>query len=197
MLRWLVPSPPPSPDGGGREGVCRWRRRGRKGNPHPALPRPTAGGGFKGAFLALLLLAAPAFAIGVDEPLPDPAQEVRAREIAKSLRCLVCQNQSIEDSNAPLAKDLRRIVRERIEAGDSDAQVQDYLVARYGDWVLMKPPFNARTAALWIGPFALLALAGIGVAIYYRRLAATAKMAAPAPLTAEERARLDRLISGS
>lgn len=149
----------------------------------------------KGVFLALLLLAAPAFAIGVDEPLPDPAQEARAHDIAKSLRCLVCQNQSIEDSNAPLAKDLRRIVRERIQAGDSDGQVQDYVVARYGDWVLMKPPFNARTAALWIGPFALLALAGIGVAIYYRRLAAAAKAEAPAPLTAEERKRLDQLVS--
>ncbi|WP_119418382.1 cytochrome c-type biogenesis protein [Desertibaculum subflavum] len=194
MLRRLFSSPPPSPDGGGREGVCRRRRRGRP-NPHPALPRPSAGGGFKGAFLALLLLAAPAFAIGVDEPLPDPAQELRAREIAKSLRCLVCQNQSIEDSNAPLAKDLRRIVRERIEAGDSDAKVQDYVVARYGDWVLLKPPFNARTAALWIGPFALLGLAGIGVAVYYRRLATAAKAEAPPPLTAEERARLDRLVS--
>ena len=153
------------------------------------------GGGFKGALLALLLFTTPAFAIGVDEPLPDATQELRAREIAKSLRCLVCQNQSIEDSNAPLAKDLRRIVRERIEAGDSDAQVQDYVVARYGDWVLMRPPFNARTAALWVGPFVLLTLAGIGVAVYYRRLAAAAKAEAPAPLTAEERARLDRLVS--
>jgi len=149
----------------------------------------------KALLFALFLLAAPAFAIGVDEPLPDPAQELRAREISKSLRCLVCQNQSIEDSNATLAKDLRRIVRERIEAGDSDAQVQDYVVARYGDWVLMKPPFNARTAALWIGPFVLLALAGIGVAVYYRRVAAAAKSEAPAPLTAEERKRLDRLVS--
>ena len=149
----------------------------------------------RAVLILLLFLAQPVHAIGVDEPLPDPAQEVRAREIAKSLRCLVCQNQSIEDSNAPLAKDLRRIVRERIQAGDNDGQVQDYLVARYGDWVLMKPPFNARTAALWIGPFALLILAGIGVAIYYRRLAAAAKVAAPAPLTAEERARLDRLVS--
>src|SRR5690606_34587623 len=102
--------------------------------------------------LALLLFAAPALAIGVDEPLPDPAQEQRAREISKSLRCLVCQNQSIEDSNATLAKDLRRIVRERVQAGDSDDQVREYLVARYGDWVLLKPPFNVRTAALWIGP---------------------------------------------
>lgn len=158
------------------------------------LPSPD-GGGFKVALLALFLFASPALAIGVDEPLPDPAQELRAREISKALRCLVCQNQSIEDSNAPLAKDLRRIVRERIQAGDSDAKVQDYVVARYGDWVLLKPPFNARTAALWIGPFVLLALAGISVAVYYRRLAATAKAEAPAPLTAEERKRLDRLVS--
>lgn len=153
------------------------------------------GGGFKGALLALLLFAAPAFAIGVDEPLPDPAQEQRAREISKSLRCLVCQNQSIEDSNAALAKDLRHLVRERIEAGDSDAEVRSYVVARYGDWVLLKPPFNARTAVLWVGPFVLLALAGIGVAIYYRRLASAAKTQAPTPLTPEERARLERLIS--
>jgi cytochrome c-type biogenesis protein CcmH len=167
MLRWLLSSPLRSPDGGG----------------------------FKGALVALLLFTAPAFAIGVDEPLPDPAQEQRAREISKSLRCLVCQNQSIEDSNAALAKDLRHLVRERIEAGDSDAEVRSYVVARYGDWVLLKPPFNARTAVLWVGPFVLLALAGIGVAIYYRRLASAAKTQAPLPLTPEERARLERLIS--
>lgn len=145
--------------------------------------------------LALLLFATPALAIGVDEPLPDPAQEQRAREISKSLRCLVCQNQSIEDSNATLAKDLRRIVRERVQAGDSDDQVREYLVARYGDWVLLKPPFNVRTAALWIGPFVLLALAGIGVVIYYRRLARASNAEPPAPLTAEERERLNRLVA--
>lgn len=146
--------------------------------------------------LGLMLLSAPAFAIGVDEPLANKALEARAHEISKGLRCLVCQNQSIEDSNAALAKDLRQIVRDRVVAGDSDDQVRAYLVARYGDWVLLKPPFNALTAVLWIGPALLLGAAGIGLGLYYRRLRNAPPVAAAAPLSADERKRLDALMSG-
>jgi cytochrome c-type biogenesis protein CcmH len=145
--------------------------------------------------LALLLLPAlwggAALGVGVDPPLADPAAEARAHAIARSLRCLVCQNQSIEDSNAPLARDLRQIVRERVAAGDSDDEVRRYLVARYGDWVLLKPPFKAGTAVLWIGPFVLLLLAGAGGALYLRRRPAAG---AAAPLSDEERARLAALL---
>ncbi len=150
----------------------------------------------KPLLLAAMVLCTPALAIGVDEPLPDRALEARAHEISKGLRCLVCQNQSIEDSNAALARDLRQIVRERVVAGDSDDQVRAYLVSRYGDWVLMKPPFNALTAVLWIGPAVLLGAAGVGIAIYYRRLRGSAAAVAAAPLSAEERKRLEALIAG-
>ena len=141
----------------------------------------------------LLFWAFGAAAIGVDPPLPDPAQEARAREISRGLRCLVCQNQSIEDSNAPLARDLRTIVRERITAGDNDDQVRAYMVARYGDWVLLKPPVNQRTLLLWAAPAVLLVLAVGGVWLFYRRRASTAGAAA-APLSADEQARLARLL---
>src|SRR3546814_6390241 len=102
--------------------------------------------------LALLLPALPAAAQHMDPVLADPKLEARAHEISREIRCLVCQNQSIEDSNAPLAADLRRIVRERLAAGDSDRAVRDYLVARYGDWVLLKPRFNLQNLLLWLGP---------------------------------------------
>lgn len=144
--------------------------------------------------LALLLFAAPALAIGVDEPLPDPAQEQRAREISKSLRCLVCQNQSIEDSNAPLARDLRRIVRERVAAGDSDSAILDYLVARYGEWVLLKPRFSWQNLLLWLGPLLFLVIGGIVVALVLRRQRSAAPVAPP--LSAEEQARLELLLKG-
>ncbi|WP_300302747.1 cytochrome c-type biogenesis protein, partial [Ferrovibrio sp.] len=103
-------------------------------------------------FLLALLAVMPAMAQHLDDRLADPALELRAREVSRELRCLVCQNQSIEDSNAPLARDLRRIVRERILAGDSDQAVLDYLVARYGEWVLLKPRFNLQNLLLWLGP---------------------------------------------
>jgi len=148
-----------------------------------------------GLVLAFTVFAGAAFAIGADEPLPDPAQEARAHRISKTLRCLVCQNQSIEDSNAGLARDLRKIVRERILAGDSDAQVREYLVARYGDWVLLNPPFKATTYLLWVAPFALLLAAGAGVAVFYRRnRQRAASEAAPADLSADERRRLQKLM---
>ncbi|MFN7173985.1 MAG: cytochrome c-type biogenesis protein [Thermaurantiacus tibetensis] len=109
---------------------------------------------------SLLLLAAPAVAVEPDETLADPALEARAREIARGLRCVQCQNQSIDESSAPLARDLRRLVRERLAAGDSDAEVVAEVRARYGDFVLLKPPFDGRTLLLWVGPFAVLVVAG-------------------------------------
>ena len=110
--------------------------------------------------IALLFIAGTGSALAVlpDEMLKDPVLELRAREISQGLRCLVCQNQAIDDSNAPLAKDLRQIVRERLSAGDSDTQVIDYVVQRYGNYVLLKPPFQADTLLLWLLPFILMLL---------------------------------------
>lgn len=142
------------------------------------------------AALAALLLAAPAAAVMPDEMLADPAEERRARTISKDLRCVVCQNQSIDDSDAPLAKDLRLLVREQITLGKTDAQVRDYVVARYGNFVLLKPPVEGDTLLLWVGPFAVLILGGIGVLLWQRRRPASA---ADTPLSDVERAELDRL----
>lgn len=143
-------------------------------------------------FAAVLLATSPALAVDPGEMLKDPAQEARARELGAELRCLVCQNQSIDDSDADLAKDLRQIVRERIAKGDSDDAVKQYLVDRYGDYVLLKPPFNAKTLLLWLGPLAL-ALAALGVGrAYYRRQ--KQEVAAPAPLTDDEKKRLERVL---
>ncbi len=142
--------------------------------------------------LAVLSPVSPAFAVQPGEELADKGQERRAREISAGLRCLVCHNQSIDDSDAPLAKDLRRIVRERISAGDSDAAVLDFVVARYGEFVLMKPPFGMHTALLWIGPFLVL-LMGAGGLLLWRRKSAAQPIDA-APLSAEERARLAAML---
>ncbi|MDA5192715.1 cytochrome c-type biogenesis protein [Govanella unica] len=137
------------------------------------------------------LWATAALAVGVDEQvLPDPAQESAARDIMKDVRCLVCQNQSIEDSDADLARDLRAIVRERVAAGDDVAGVKSYLTARYGDWVLLRPPFNGRMLALWLAPF--LIMVGGGIAIYRRT---RIRRAPPPPLSREEEARLRDLLS--
>ena len=150
----------------------------------------------KHLFFAVLLLIVPftALAVEPDEVLADPALEARAREISKGLRCLVCQNQSIDDSNAGLARDLRIIVRERLTAGDTDAQVFAFAVERYGDFVLLEPPFKATTWLLWGGPALVLILGGIGVAVFLRRRRATAASTAPPPLTDAECARLDTLL---
>jgi cytochrome c-type biogenesis protein CcmH len=141
--------------------------------------------------LALTLLASPAHAVQPDEILPDPALEARARAISEGLRCLVCQNQSIDDSDAPLAKDLRLLVRERLKAGDSDQQIVDYIVARYGEFVLLKPRFEPKTLLLWLATpvLFLLALAGIGFA-YRRRESAREG----APLSVSEKRRLKRIL---
>ncbi|MDO8605541.1 MAG: cytochrome c-type biogenesis protein CcmH [Phaeospirillum sp.] len=145
----------------------------------------------------LLALASPALAVNPDEMMKDPAQEHRARELGKDLRCLVCQNQSIDDSDADLAKDLRVIVRERIGAGDTDDMVRKFVVDRYGDYVLLKPPFKGTTLVLWLGPFALFVGALAVVFGFYRRRRTATIQPPPPPLSADERRRLDALLKES
>ncbi len=145
------------------------------------------------ALCALCALAAPAGAVEPDEILADPVLETRAREISKLLRCLVCQNQSIDDSNAELARDLRLIVRERLTAGDSDDAVLAFVADRYGDFVLLRPPFKASTLALWLGPPALFVLGAAAVVLYFRR---RRSLQAAAPLSADERRRIEALLGG-
>jgi cytochrome c-type biogenesis protein CcmH len=142
------------------------------------------------------LAAATAGAVEPDEVLDDPVLESRAREVSKGLRCLVCQNQSIDDSDAELARDLRVLVRERLTAGDSNEQVVDYVVSRYGDFVLLSPPFKASTYALWLGPAALAIVGMIAVVVFYRRRGAAAgtSAAAPPPLSEAEKRRLAELL---
>jgi cytochrome c-type biogenesis protein CcmH len=140
--------------------------------------------------LLLLLLATPAAAVLPDEMLKDPALEARAREISKELRCVVCQNQSIDDSDAPLARDLRIVVREQLMLGKTDEQAMDYIVTRYGNFVLLKPPVEPATWALWLGPFAVLIIGGAALAAMSRRRHAPAD--AP-PLTEAELAEMAKL----
>ena len=137
-----------------------------------------------------LLTVSPALAVQPDEVLADPALELRAREISAKVRCVVCQNTHIDGSNAPVARDLRLLVRERLTAGDSDAEVYEYLRARYGDFVLFSPPWRPATYALWIGPFVVMALA-LGWAFIGLRRRRTVQPVED--LTAEERAALGRL----
>jgi cytochrome c-type biogenesis protein CcmH len=147
------------------------------------------------AFVALVLLAAPAaYAVQPDEIMSDPVKEARARDLSRELRCMVCQNQSIDDSDAPLARDLRLLVRERIAAGDSNSQVLDFLVARYGEFVLLKPRFERQTMLLWL--LAPLLLAGGGFALWRQnRRRAQTGVDVPPPLTPDEQARLAALMS--
>jgi cytochrome c-type biogenesis protein CcmH len=139
----------------------------------------------------------PAYAVQPDEIMSDPAKETRARDLSRELRCMVCQNQSIDDSEAPLARDLRLLVRERIAAGDSDAQVIDFLVARYGEFVLLKPRLKPHTLLLWLLP--PLALAGGGFALWMHSRRRSRSVAAEdqslVKLTFEEETRLQRLIA--
>ena len=145
------------------------------------------------AIIALwLALAAPAFAVQPDEMLKDPALEARARELSRELRCMVCQNQSIDDSDAPLARDLRLLVRERLSKGDSDHQVLDFLVSRYGEFVLLKPRLEWQTLLLWaVTPAALLA--GFGGLLLMARRRRSLSLE-PAKLSAEEQRRLSTLV---
>ncbi len=140
----------------------------------------------------LVLHCLPAAAVQPDEVLADPQLEARARVVSKDLRCLVCQNQSIDDSKAALARDLRILVRERLQAGDSNAAALQFIVARYGDYVLLDPPFKISTYALWLGP-GLFAFAGlIAVLLFFRNRRTLATT--PAPLSAEEKRQLDDLL---
>ncbi|MGE0420224.1 MAG: cytochrome c-type biogenesis protein [Acetobacteraceae bacterium] len=122
--------------------------------------------------------------------MPDPAMEARARAISAELRCLVCQNESIDESHADLARDIRRLVRERLVAGDTDVQATQAVVARYGDFVLLRPPVKPATYLLWFGPAALLLVAGAGTAFWLRRR----RVPEPAPLSREEQERLAQLM---
>jgi cytochrome c-type biogenesis protein CcmH len=144
-----------------------------------------------------LLTPALAFAVEPDEVLPDPVLEARARTLSKELRCMVCQNQSIDDSNAPLAKDLRILVRERLVAGDTDQQVLDFLVARYGEFVLLKPRLSWHTAILWLGPPALLFGGALVLIVVARRRKRGGSIDVSQPvggaLTPAEEARLAQL----
>ncbi len=141
----------------------------------------------------LLLSASRLLAVEANEMLADPALEARARVVSKELRCMVCQNQSIDDSDAPLAHDLRVLVRERLKAGDSDAQVMNFLVARYGEFILLRPPFAWHTAALWGLPPAAL-LVGLAAIVFVVRRRRNAPPAEVANLTAAEEARLSELL---
>ncbi len=144
-----------------------------------------------GLLLLLALFAFPTLAVEPSELLPDPALEARARDIGRALRCVVCQNQSIDDSAAEVARDMRRAVRERITAGDRDEQVFAYMVARYGDYVLLKPPFKAGTWVLWLGGPIVLVVAGGLLLIAARR---RKPIVPPQPLSDEEQRRLDALL---
>ena len=144
--------------------------------------------------LALLLAAQAAHAVQPGEQLADAALEARARALSANLRCMVCQNQSIDDSDAALARDVRVLVRERLVAGDSDAAIEAFMVSRYGDFVLLKPPLNAGTLGLWVAPFAVLGLGALALVIMARRRRVPAPLA---PLSAQERARLAEVLEES
>jgi cytochrome c-type biogenesis protein CcmH len=156
---------------------------------------------FKLVFCALAILVPviasnPAFAVNPDEMLSNPVLEERAREISKELRCLVCQNQSIDDSDAELARDLRVLVRERLVAGDDNEEVIDYIVARYGDYVLLNPPLKPETYILWASPAVLVVLALLAVFAFYRRKQREGSPASTS-LSKDEQERLDELLGTS
>ncbi len=146
--------------------------------------------------LTVLLMPFSAFAVEPSEVLTDPVLETRARDISENLRCLVCQNQSIDESDAQLARDLRVLVRERLVAGSSDTEVIDYVVSRYGDFVLLNPPFKGSTYVLWVGPAGILGLGLLGVFFFFRRRAEAARQGecAVMPLSEEENKRLQSLL---
>lgn len=149
------------------------------------------------AFVILLgLHTAPALAVNPDEMLSNPKLEERARDISQGLRCLVCQNQSIDDSDADLARDLRILVRERLVAGDTNEEVVDYIVERYGDYVLLNPPLKPETYILWISPAVLAFLALIAVIAFYRRKQRE-DGAGPKSLSNQEQKRLDEILGTS
>jgi cytochrome c-type biogenesis protein CcmH len=144
-------------------------------------------------FAALICALAPAHAVEPGEVLKDPTLEARARKLSQELRCVVCQNQSIDDSSAPLAHDLRVIVRERLSAGDTDSQVLTFVKARYGEFVLLRPPFKPQTLLLWLAP--LLLLAGAGAVLLRARSRPAGSASETAPLSPDEQKQLDNLLS--
>jgi cytochrome c-type biogenesis protein CcmH len=146
-------------------------------------------------FVVLSAFATSARAVTPDEVLRDPKLELRARAISQELRCVVCQNQSIDDSNAPLAHDLRVLLRERLAAGDADEQAVGYIVARYGNFVLLKPPMQWNTLVLWVGPAIFLLIAAIGFGRYLRRRATEQVATTTASFTAAEQGRIEVLLS--
>jgi cytochrome c-type biogenesis protein CcmH len=197
-MRWrrLFPLVLRSPQSGRLEG----RSRKESGAPwtvlrdaSPSAPLLRTRWRQRAAFLGatLVLLAAPALAVQPDEVMKDPALEARARALSAELRCLVCQNESIDDSEAELARDIRLLIRQRIADGESNDQVRAYLVSRYGDFILLKPPFKPDTALLWLSPVLVLGLGGAAMVIARRR----APRATPR-LSAEEEARLAALTDG-
>jgi cytochrome c-type biogenesis protein CcmH len=140
-------------------------------------------------FLMSVLGGGLASAVVVDKPLDDPKLEIKARDIMSGIRCLVCQNQSIEESDAGLAQDLRLIIRERVLLGESKAEIHEFLVSRYGDWVLMRPPFKSQTVLLWFGPFLILLMGGLGLYISSRKKQIKIK-----PLSKEEEVKLKAIL---
>lgn len=145
----------------------------------------------------ILIWVHPTHAVNPDEVLADPVLESRAREISKGLRCLVCQNQSIDDSDADLAKDLRVLVRERLSAGDSNESVIHFVVSRYGNFVLLNPPFEMSTIALWLGPLGIILTGLIAVVVFFRRrLTAAVQDQKTEPLNEDEMRRLNELLKG-
>ena len=172
-----------------RQGIRAFLCRASPPLKRVASTRPTLG-----VLAALFLFVSPALAVEPDEILADAGLEGRARALSTELRCLVCQNQSSDDSNAPLARDLRVLVRERLKAGDSDAAVKTFVVARYGEFVLLRPPFGASTLLLWLGPPSVLLLTLIALLVKSRR----ARLAAEQPgqrLTSAEEARLAAVLA--
>jgi cytochrome c-type biogenesis protein CcmH len=149
---------------------------------------------FLGMLVILVAFTAVAHAVTPDEVLQDPELEMRARTISQVLRCVVCQNQSIDDSNAPLAHDLRVLVRERLASGDTDEQALDFIVARYGNFVLLNPPMQLNTLALWFGPALFVLIAAVGFGNYVRRRSADRVTQAQLPLTGTEQKRIDELL---
>jgi len=159
----------------------------------------TLGGYLRCLVVAGALLTGPsALAVQPDEILPDAALEARARNLSKELRCMVCQNQSIDDSDAPLARDLRLLVRERLKAGDSDRQVMDFLTSRYGDFVLLRPRFGWDTAILWLAPGLVLLIGAWGLFVLARRRQGDTESAGrqPPQLSAAEQSRLSEVLGG-
>ena len=146
------------------------------------------------AIVSLLIAASPCWAVTPDEVLRDPALESRARALSQELRCVVCQNQSIDDSNAPLAHDLRVLLRDRLVAGDNNQQALDFLVARYGNFVLLKPPMQLNTLLLWVGPLLILLVAGIGFGRYVGQ-PGTRTVESSSPLSNKEQERIQALLN--